>query len=344
MKSRIEVVRKNNINIWLANSKIINVNYDAKTILFDHCNNVKLIGGQLLRLALPKIQNNKDQHTLTFIGGKNITVKSLIIKNSPEMGICLMSVINASILNNTIEHTLRDGVYAHYSLNLKYIGNTLSHIKDDALSMHDYGRVEQKPEIFELGYRQAGHSVISKNKISNAIQGISSIGCSTLLIENNIVNRTANAGIAVFNSEQLAKGQTARVNNIIIRDNRLINCGDTVKVNGNTVTNGGQLTSGRAALYVASNSGEPDQRFMNSKLRLSQITVSNNYIFNSAVNGALFYNIDNLKVTSNSFINCHSNRENSPQFTGNIFEMYNCSKVYIAKNNIIDNRKEPLHD
>lgn len=344
IKKQILLTRCNNLILEMTGSKIINTNYDSKTILFDHCNGVSLKGGVLTRPVVPTVQNNKDQHTINFIGCRDVKVTNLTILNSPETGICLMNVINADIIGNKIEHTLRDGIYSHYSMNLKYIGNKLSFIKDDALSIHDYGKVEEKPELMRAGHRQAGFSLISRNIIFNAIQGISSIGCSSLVIENNVITRTANAGIAIFNSEQLASGKTARVNNIAIKNNRLIDCGDTVKVNGIVVRNGGQMSSGRAALYIACNSNGADQRFMDSKLRLSKITVSNNYISNSAVNGALFYNIDDLSVVSNKFINCHSNTINAPQFTGNIFEMFNCSKVSVYDNEVIDTRKQPLHD
>ena len=344
IKKQILLTRCNNLILDMTGSTIININYDSKTILFDHCNNVTLKGGILTRPIVPNIQNNKDQHTVNFIGCKDVKVSNMTILNSPETGICLMNVINADIINNKIEHTLRDGIYSHYSFNLKYIGNKLSFIKDDALSIHDYGKLEEKPELIKAGHQQAGFSLISKNIIFNAIQGISSIGCSSLVIENNVITRTANAGIAVFNSEQLASGKTARVNNIKIKNNRLIDCGDTVKVNGIIVRNGGQLSSGRAALYIACNSNGADQRFMDSKLRLSKIVVAGNYVFNSGVNGALFYNVDDLSVMSNKFVNCHSNTTNAPQFTGNIVEMFNCTKVSVYANEVLDTRKQPLHD
>ena len=342
IKREILLDRINNLHLKLNGSTISNVNLEVKTLKFDHCNNVTVESGSLTRPTLPATQNSNDQHTLTFIGCRDIIVKNMHILNAPEMGICIMSAINATMLNNTIEHTLRDGIYAHYSLNVKYIGNKLSNIKDDALSIHDYGLDREKPEILKEGRIQAGNALVSKNVVTNAMQGFSSIGCADITIDGNSFSKTVNAGIAVFNSETLHVGSTARVKNIKITNNKLIHCGNDALINNVLLSNGGQVSSGHAAIYVACNG--PDNTFASSKLRSSNIHIVDNTITESGVNGILCYNIDGLQFQNNTFRNCHANTTNAPQFTGNICEVYNCTNILVKDNNVIDTRNPPLHD
>lgn len=116
-------------------STLINLNYNVRTFLFTNCDQIKIIGGYFTRDVLPTVQNGNEQSTLGFKNCKNVSVTNCHIDRSPEMGIDNNVVIGGTFSNNTIEHCLRDGIYAHYSANLKYIGSTLNEIKDDALSI-----------------------------------------------------------------------------------------------------------------------------------------------------------------------------------------------------------------
>ena len=205
------------------------------------------------RDVLPKVQDGKAQSTIGFKNCKNVGVYQVHIDRSPEMGIDNNIVIGGIYSDNIIEHCLRDGIYAHYSARLSYIGNTLDQIKDDALSMHDYGIPAQKGALHQAGYNQAGYSVIKDNKISNAIQGISSIACTELVIDGNQISHTANAGICVFNSENLNPGSTARVRTVKIINNTLTATGTTITVNTITIPNHALMASGRAAIFVGCN-------------------------------------------------------------------------------------------
>lgn len=323
-------------------STIVNRNYDAHTFLFITCNGIKIDGGKYTRDVLPQTQNGKNQSTIGFQSCKNVTVSHVHIDRSPEMGIDNNVVIGGIYTYNTIEHCLRDGIYAHYSANLKYIGNTLNQIKDDALSMHDYGIDAPKTMLHQAGYKQAGHSVISSNHISNAVQGISSIGCQDILISNNTIRNTVNAGICLFNSEDLLPGSTARVSNIKVADNVLTNNGFGLTVNGLSVANGAQISSGRAAIFIGCE--RQGQSYTTSNMRSASITVQGNKVLNSAVNGITLYNIDGITLNNNTFINCHSNTTNAPEYTGNIVEVQNCTGINVFNNVVTDTRPTVLHD
>jgi hypothetical protein len=340
--STIQVNGLSGRTIMADQSSLINRNYEARTFLFTDCDSITINGGLYTRDVLPTVQDGKSQSTIGFKNCKNVGVYRVHIDRSPEMGIDNNIVIGGTYEANLIEHCLRDGIYAHYSARLSYIGNTLDQIKDDALSMHDYGIYAQKDALHKAGYNQAGYSVIKDNKISNAIQGISSIGCTELLIEGNQISHTANAGICVFNSENLYPGSTARVHEVKILNNMLISIGYTISVNTITVPNLALSASGRAAIFVGCN--RQGQAFTTSVMRSSDVTVSHNVLRDCAVNAATLYNIDGLLMEGNVFTNCHSDTKNSPAATGNIVEILNCTKINVSGNAVVDTRTPPLHD
>jgi hypothetical protein len=342
VRSCIQVSNLSKKTIIATRAILINRNYDARTFLFINCSNINIMGGTFTRDILPTVQNGKAQSTIGFQNCKNVSVKQVHIIYSPEMGIDNNIVIGGVYMNNVIEHCLRDGIYAHYSANLKYIGNTLNEIKDDALSMHDYGLANQKDMLHKAGFQQAGHSEITSNKITNCVQGISSIGCTDIVISKNLIKNTVNAGICIFNSEDLYVNSTARVNNIVISNNTLTNTGFTCTINTIKLPNNAQISSGRAAIFVACE--RQGKEFTTSKMRSSAITVINNSVFNSAVNAITLYNIDGLILKNNLFKNCHSDTENAPEYTGDITEILNCTKINVSGNNVIDSRKLPLHN
>jgi len=342
IKSTIEVTGLNYRSIVANGATIINRNYDARTFLFINCSNIKITGGTYTRNVLPTRQNGKAQSTISFQSCKNVTVTRTHITRSPEMGIDNNIVIGGTYTYNKIDHCLRDGIYAHYSAELNYIGNVLNEIKDDALSMHDYGLDNQKDMLHQAGYKQAGHSVISLNTITNCVQGISSIACDNIIISKNKITNTAHAGICVFNSEDLFLNSTARVNNIRILNNILTHTGFTVNINTLIIKNTALTASGRAAIFVACNWQGHDYNL--SKMRSSFVEVSGNTINDCATNAATLYNIDGLILKDNNFTNCHSDTKNFPSFTGHIVEIKNCTSINVLRNNITDSRPQVLHD
>ena len=343
VKHVVSVKNSNDKSISAEGATIINVNYEESTFHFVSCNNIKFQGGTYTRDVLPKKQDGKGQNTFTFESCKNISVNKIHINRSPEMGIGLGSVIGANITNNVIEHCLRDGVYAHYSANLKYLNNTINEIKDDGLSMHDYGIDKQRGPLHAAGYDQAGHSEISGNIITNTMEGVASIGCTELVISDNTIKNTVGAGIEVFNSERLYPGGDARVNNVKITDNTIDRSGVSVAINELPQTNNGQIGGARAAIFLGSVAAGRDNNFLLSKLRLANIIVQNNKVTNSAVNGLTATNVDNLTAIGNTFTDCHSSPVNA-QYTGNIVELYNCTHINVRDNSVVDDRAVPLHN
>ncbi|WP_295767315.1 right-handed parallel beta-helix repeat-containing protein [uncultured Mucilaginibacter sp.] len=319
---------------------VINQNHLVGTIQFFRGSNITIQGGLWTR-ELPVSEGVADEHTFRFIGSKCVRVDRVHIKWSPEMGICLMSIIDAVISNCRIENCFRDGIYSHYSANLTYIGNHLENIKDDAMSIHDYGITSEKAELLAAGFEQAGHSIVIGNTVRYAIEGFASIGCTDILVSNNQIERTVNAGINVFNSVVLSLGSTATVKRITITDNLLNENGGSQIINGLSFSNGGQLSSGRAAIFIGSlNSSNQIDNPVPTK-RLSAITISNNQITNSFVNGIFIAQVDSLTFTSNSFIDCDIDRS---QFCGQIVEVRYSSDVAIYNNKVIDTRPQIKHD
>jgi hypothetical protein len=329
-----------NKHIFAYDATIINSDNTVPSIVFDTGNDITIEGGTWARLTLPTaIGAKNNENTFTFITIKNLVVKKIHIIGSPEMGICMMNVVHGIITNNTIEKCFRDGIYSHYSAKLTYAYNHLEDIKDDAMSIHDYGLTEQKAVIIAAGYSQAGHAVVINNVVKNAYEGFSSIGCDSLYIAGNNISNTVNAGIAVFNSETLFKGSTARVKNVFITNNKLSYTGGAQKIMGGTYSNNGQLSTGRCALYVAVN--DASNLINNPTTRLSNIKITKNVITNSYVNGAYIAQIDGLIFENNSFTDCDIDRSH---YSGRIVEIRNCTNASIFNNSVIDDREKILHD
>lgn len=326
-----------NKTIVATGATIINNNPTLGTVFFNNCKNISINGG-LWKRTPGIVEGKGDEHTFTFADIVNLTVKNVEINSSPEMGIALVNVINAKIVNNKIFNCYRDGIYAHYSANIVYYGNYLENIKDDALSIHDYGIDSQKTFLFKMGIKQAGHSKIIKNYVKNAYQGFASIGCTDLLIQNNIFVNTVNAGIAIRNSETTFKGSTSRAANIDIDGNVLQNNNGAQIIMGKKYTNSGQLTTGRAAIFV----GATDENdLINSPhTMLHEIKIVNNKVNNGFTNGLYAGNINSLYFKNNSFTNC--NRANSP-YCGLIVEIENSTDVITDGCKITDTRRPPLH-
>jgi hypothetical protein len=327
-------------HIIATGATILNNDNKIPSFFFENSNDLTIEGGTWTRTVLPTtIGLNNNEHTFTFVGIKGLTVKDIHIIGSPEMGICMMNVIDATIDHNTIEKCFRDGIYSHYSANLVYSNNHLEDIKDDAMSMHDYGIAAQKTIITGAGFQQAGHAKIINNVVKNAYEGFSSIGCDGLYIADNNITNTVNAGIAVFNSETLSKGGTATVKNVVIKNNVLSYTGGTQQIINGSYSNNGQLSSGRCAIFVAVE--DASNLINNPKTRLNNISITGNTVTNSYVNGAYIAQVDGLVFENNSFTDCDISRS---RFSGRIVEIKSCTGVSVLNNSVIDDRRKPLHD
>ncbi|MES2268533.1 MAG: right-handed parallel beta-helix repeat-containing protein [Bacteroidota bacterium] len=319
---------KSNKTIIATGSTIINTDDSVGSFFFENCNNITVQGGTWTRLRIPEnIGKTGKEHTFTFETCKQVTVKNVFINGSPQMGISLMNVITASIIGNRIQNCFRDGIYAHYSANLKYLNNTLNNIKDDAMSVHDYGIASQKKVLFANGYKQAGHVMVSGNVTTNTYQGFSSIGCIDVKITNNRFSNTVNAGIAVFNTEHLFPGYTSRARNILVSGNTLTGNGYSQFILNKMYDNLGQLSSGRCAIYIAVNDKED---FIRHPLtRITNVIVIANTIDSCAVNGTYMAQIDGLIFKNNSFNRCNLVKST---YTTKTIEISACTGKQISKN------------
>ncbi|MGI4749819.1 MAG: right-handed parallel beta-helix repeat-containing protein [Janthinobacterium lividum] len=316
-------------------AEIKKINNEVQTLIFKNCRNFKLTGVKFtLQIKADKNSIDGEAHCLQIITCKDYIIQNINIVGSKEMGICNMNCINGLMYKNHIQDTWRDGIYAHYSIKLIYDSNTVENVKDDGLSMHDYGIPAQKTELLALGYKQAGHSKIINNKISNCISGVSSIGCDGLLVSGNIIKNTVLAGINLFNSDQLYHGTDARVKNCTIANNKLTSTDRTQTIVGQIIPNNGQLTSGRAAITVYSGTGNSNL-YPDAITRLSNINIRNNSIYNSGTNGIFCGNIDSLNIKKNKIKNCQLD---GSTYTGYIVEINKCTKFHTDSNTVIDEK------
>lgn len=316
-------------------AEIKKINNETHTLIFKNCRKIKLAGIKFtLQTKADRNSISGEAHCLQMITCKDYIIQDVHIIGSKEMGICNMNCINGLMYRNHIEHTWRDGIYAHYSAKLVYDSNIIEDVKDDGLSMHDYGIPAQKPELLALGYKQAGDSKIINNTISKCFSGFSSIGCSGLIISGNVIKSTILAGINLFNSNQLYPGTDAFVNNCMIKNNTLIGTNRKQKIVGLVIPNNGQLTSGRAAITVYSGTG-PSNLYPDAVTRLSKINIQNNTISNSGTNAIFCGNIDSVNVKKNKIKNCQLD---GSTYTGYIVEINKCTNFHTDSNSIIDEK------
>lgn len=89
----------------------------------------------------------------------DITFQNLVIDGSPEGGVASTRCVGIVVDNCDIQNTYRDGIYTDYSVKLKYTNNYLSNVKDDAISIHDYGAGDiYSPNGFFVNYTQVRQS------------------------------------------------------------------------------------------------------------------------------------------------------------------------------------------
>lgn len=314
---------------------IRNIVDDKGSFNIYQCENFAIHGGTWTYLHLPA-HNSADGQACVFIVStcKNFEATDLHIIGSAEMGFDLVADIGVNISNNIIEQCYRDGIYSHYSSNLLYCGNYIHDIKDDAMSIHDYGIAAQKTFLSAAGIMQAGNSVVFNNTTKNTYQGFGSIGCTKLFIADNNMQNTVNGGITIFNAENLFVGTTARANRIVISNNFLSHIGGKPKIMNDYYGNGAQIGTGRAAIFV----GVLDEKsvILTPKSRIQYITINNNTINDNYEEGIFAAQVDHLNIFSNRLRN-----NNASGKTHSAVEIKNCSAVFADKNTIVDTRQSP---
>ncbi|WP_144910438.1 right-handed parallel beta-helix repeat-containing protein [Mucilaginibacter frigoritolerans] len=318
------------------NNSTINRDPSKIGFSFENCNTIVFKNGKILCSAKP-IAGAGSENCINYVQCKNITTTKLIIDGSNEMGIAHIACIGVIASYNNIKNCYRDGIHEIYCANVQVFENTLSNIKDDALACHDYGTDGQKLFIRKNGYTQASNIKIYNNVINNAYQGISSISCKNIEITNNTISSTVGAGIAIFNTQAINIGGTARVNGAIIQNNKINNSCGSQKIMGIMYDNNGQNSTGRGAIFVGT-LGTNGQ--LNDATILSNVSVVNNKVNNCGVNGLWFTNTVNAIISDNNFTNCCNE---TSSFSGTVCAIYNITNGEINNNITVDNRTVKKH-
>jgi hypothetical protein len=351
----------------LTNARIVatgatfeNTNLTTDDFVFLNGREISVTGGTYLRKTPVSTSENTAQTAFNFRICTNVQIENVTIDGSPGMGITIVNSTQVAALNNTVRNTMRDGIYSENSVNVLYQGNHLENIKDDALSMHDYGKLGTdntygKFRIVNLGYPQAGYSLITKNTTLNSARGIVSIGTKNLTISENSTSETAGPGVIVFNTEESYVGPSSRANHISILNNHLFHSGGSVTVLGHVLNNGSQGGNARAALVVGSFDSNyqiiTPTRMMNGQIspgsRLSDFLVQGNSITQSYANGVLLQNIDRIDFNENTSLNCNLGPSTytfwPSGYTGDIVEFDYSTGVSAFQNKVIDDQTPITH-
>ncbi|WP_148289448.1 right-handed parallel beta-helix repeat-containing protein [Fibrella aestuarina] len=308
--------------------------------LFQKCKDVVLTGGEWGYVKMPVTNGGNNQHTLQFDQCENILLSKSHIRNSPEIGIAITQCYGITIENSWIEHTWRDGTYAHYSAKIKYINNKYSDCKDDAMSFHDYGRDAERQYLMRRGIHQASGLVIDKCQVKNCYQGFGSVAGADMVIKNSMFSNTVLAGIALMNQKLLYPDGVTRLKNVQVLNNKCVsNCSKTI-INKKVFINGGQASSGRAAIICAS-LGDNNQIGLTEPKRQSNIKLINNYVSSSGAIGLGIYSTDNIVLSGNTFKDCIVTGNT---LGGAVVEIWECTKYAEGKTNkVIDTRNRIQH-
>jgi len=336
----IVIKNKKNKIISIENCKILNSSI-TQSFIFESCNNIIISGGILGHSIKIDKNGGNSQHVVQFNNCNKILVNKMHVINSSEMGIAITNCNNVVIKNSIIENTFRDGIYAHYSSNIKYLYNKLNSIKDDAISFHDYGRKSEKTNLTDIGLTQAENFVAQGNVIKNSYQGISSIGSKNILIKDNTITNTVLAGIAIFNSMELYIDGDAFVNHVKVQHNNISKACGTVYINKVAYKNNGQASTGRAAICICS-LGKNNQINSGESKKLSNIEILENKVTSSGAGGLLCKDIISLKLVNNTFTNC-SGENKQTSLGGSVVELITIQQLFAYNNTIVDTRNKVQH-
>jgi hypothetical protein len=300
-------------------------------------NDITIEGG--IWTSIAPVDGTDIAHCFEFDTCTNISVLNTHINGSPQMGVGLNSVVGANIAGNIIENCFRDGIYSQYSYYLKYTNNTIKNIKDDAMSIHDYGDASAKvnfpPNLF-----QAGNAIVSGNIVDSAYEGFSSIGGADITVADNQFLNTVTSGISFFNTlatyDLLYNQSGIRVSRISILNNILKNNCSTIYILGALRTNSAtSITHNLAAIGIDSEGTDGNYTSADINFRSNSVNIENNKIYDCAYNAVLAHQIDGLTIANNYAHNCNGTTSAN---TGDTFFMLNCTLASLIGNEAIDNR------
>ena len=232
-----------NVKIDLGGATL--VNWEQKgSFQFSDCDNLTISGGILTYREMPEAQQTRDQHPLYITGSRNVRVENVHILGSPFMGIAINGCRYVWVVNCKIERTMRDGLHFVFAQDIICSGNYITQTTDDALALIDYGHGNAL---------RLERAVVTGNIIYNCRQGLVCVGGRDIIFANNHVERTTFSGCQIttndrFNSVENGVCSAARVK---VLGNRFIESGMDFKINGASIANSGQLTTGRAGIVIS---------------------------------------------------------------------------------------------
>ncbi|MDR1284319.1 MAG: right-handed parallel beta-helix repeat-containing protein [Opitutaceae bacterium] len=351
LETGVAVSRQTGLHIDFSGATLVKANNENYILRVADSADIVVQGGLLTCQTMPvAYSKSPDAHAIMIVRSTNVTLRNLHINGSAQMGVSIMECDGILAENNFIENCYRDGIYSHYTVNVRYLDNRLRHIKDDALSYHDYGLPEVKARMkARTGYEQGGRVIISGNLISNAIQGIASIGCDQVTISNNVIEDTVNAGICVFNSDRLGLPgggkpgdpvlAASQVRNVVIAGNQITRAAlDGTRILDRTYKNGLPGCTARAAICAQSQGY--DHMYQTSTRRLSNIVITGNLVSESGTEGIFANKVDRLIMLGNTIIDCNVNNSGA---TPDMIHVVESTQLHLAANSIIDTRSTPLH-
>lgn len=337
---RIETCGVNYKKLLAWGARILSADLTKPMFYFENSKRISVDGGEYGYVDMPTQNGDGSQHVMQFYQCQRVLVDDIHIRNSPEMGIATTQSEGVTIQNSLIEHCFRDGTYAHYSANVRYLNNTYRQIKDDAMSFHDYGLDYQRTFIAGLGYDQASDCLAFGNLVENAYQGFSSVAGKNVKVIKNTIKNTVGAGVVLMNQSAGLPGGTKSIRNGRIESNDLHNVCATQTINGLVLQNFGQASSGRAAITIIS-LGDNNQITLNEVKRSTNVVIKNNTVYSSGALGLHCSSGNVINQSGNTYMDCVVTGNS---LGGSVVEVWSTlNYTEESTNTIIDTRTPTQH-
>ncbi|MDO7908402.1 glycosyl hydrolase family 28-related protein [Paenibacillus sp. JX-17] len=235
---------------------------------------VKLSGiKHVYNTVVPRGDGANEKNSITVRGATHFTIDNVYVSKASTAGILVMGAAhNGAITNSTVEGTNADGIHitdASYTITIS--NNTVKGVGDDTIAVVSY-----KEDI-----AAARDITIKGNDVGymSKARGITVVGGSNVLIENNSVKDTMMAGIYIAVEGNY---NTYNVNEI--------------KINSNTVDHTG----------IQEPQNHPNVLVYASQGTIDNVIFNNNLFKNAAHRGLGVWgtgNIKNVYFTKNTLIN-----------------------------------------
>ncbi|AET91087.1 hypothetical protein BYI23_B004800 [Burkholderia sp. YI23] len=210
--------------VTMANLNVDNVALEFRNATFfykatdsaHHCINISAKKNSVIGAVIkgdPSLSRGASGFAICAQNATDVLISRNRIYSIPNAGIYVTATVGVSVTDNRVDSTKADGI--HFSDGTqRYVctGNIVSNTDDDAIATVLDSLGAQGPQI----------GVIANNTIkgTTAGHGITYIGCSGLVIANNIITDTAYGGIGnyMWNDPTFASA-------VLITGNKIINPG-----------------------------------------------------------------------------------------------------------------------